>query len=870
MGLGDDMSNSTAITTDDAPSTDEVFDRRLVGVGVSLEALRANVALAEHSLDGGSIRPVPISSCPIPPAVLLPRVSGEPLRIDLATPPHPRGTGDAWPPESVLSAKDGGGRLPLAFVWPAFMQEARREWLWMTPEGVTQQVSPAEAIAGAFAALIDLSVKQSEEPLVLVVPNRLRMDRQQELIDACWAHDCRVKLLWQPIAAALAWCEQQAADLLRQTKLKDGSIGKLLCLHLGLDEFEATPLELVVRSQSGERSLLPARSRPSVTLPTFPSFGLELLVRQAASKIGYRSGDDTNPLWRELWTTSRTFEVISELNPHENDRDAISPQLIGSDDWRTIARAGDWFPPPRSFRDFENWLDALKKELHQEQWLGVMVTGELAATQFIGQKRLWAYCLDAIANESARGRSLVDGSPMESRSMLARGAAIYAARLSEGRLAYLDSLPRIQTATYQSGKLSWFDLLNPDDTFVEGGKLWRRPNPVQGLKVQAGRHQLDVTIQHDEFRTVRQVIADFPEAVSRDVQVTLDVSVEPAAGNASVEVIPSETGVLGTRRLFLEWRRMKDLNKTPEDWLNSLETICPPLMRRAASQMLWPSAHRALVNYLSNPNDRLLRTVISRVQQPDGTFFATDPDEEKTANAVSSDGNPPSGESQELDRFVDHVLHRLAVSSGLALKEHVRALAYAWTSRTEFQNYLDKRIQQPFITLEPHELEACGRCLHTPERIAHFANAVATFLSRADSGPNNWLKAFARMLRYRKCATRDIESSLCETLTRQILDVFEQQRTTGSAQYIFTNSSLCIVYLLRRREYDDEYLHPTTALAIQVRESFERAIADLRAHRLRVIGGSIRLDQVLHTMIKYINRQGPPLLSADGLRDLAD
>ena len=245
----------------------------------------------------------------------------------------------------------------------------------------------------------------------------------------CWSHGCRVKLLWRPIAAALAWCEQQAADLLQQTKNRDGSIGKLLCLHLGLDEFEATPLELVVRSQSGERSLLPARSRPSVTLPTFPSFGLELLVRQTSSKIAHQNGD-TNVLWRELWTTSRPFEVMSALNQREADQGVISPKLIGSDDWRTIARAGDWFPPPRSFRDFENWLGALKKELHQEQWLGVMVTGELAATQFIGQKRLWAYCLDAIANESARGRSLVDGPPTESRSMLARGAAIYAARLA--------------------------------------------------------------------------------------------------------------------------------------------------------------------------------------------------------------------------------------------------------------------------------------------------------------------------------------------------------------------------------------------------------------------------------------------------------
>ncbi len=864
------MSNSTAVTTDVAQSTDEVFDRRLVGVGVSLEALRANVALAEHSLDGGAIRPVPISSCPIPPAVLLPRVSGEPLHIDLASPPHPRGTGDAWPPESALSVKVGGGRLPLAFVWPAFLQDARREWLWTTPEGVTQQVSPAEAIAGAFAALVDLNAKQSEEPLVLVVPNRLRMDRQQELIDACLSHGYRVKLLWRPIAAALAWCEQQAADLLRQTKLKDGGIGKLLCLHLGLDEFEATPLELVVRSQSGERSLLPARSRPSVTLPTFPSFGLELLVRQAASKIGYRNGDDTNSLWRELWTTSRPFEVMSALNQREADRDAISPQLIGSDDWRTIARAGDWFPPPRSFRDFENWLSALKKELHQEQWLGVMVTGELAATQFIGQKRLWAYCLDAIANESARGRSLVDGPPTESRSMLARGAAIYAARLSEGRLAYLDSLPRIRTATYQAGLPSWLDLLNPDDTYVEGGKPWRRPKPIDGLKIQMGQTCLDVALWHDEFPTARKVTATFPDAVMTDVPITLNVSVEPAQGNAHVEVIPRDAGTFGTRRLFLEWRRMEDLGLTADDWLASLPRLFPGTLKRIASPSRWPNAESAMARYLQSPSTDNLETAIRQLSQKDQTI-QTQPNEEATATAVSSDGEPPTGSSRTLDAFVEYLVEHVAPENRRPGSDKIRALTYTSTSNVAFQRFLMRRLKQDGTALERHHLAACGWCLWEPRKIASFAKMLDRFLRDKPPSPNNWLKAFAEMLRYREDATCHIESELGEALTAQILDFFEHERLVRrNAKFLFRNSCLCIVYLLRRRAYDDDYLRPESELAERVKTVFSSAITDLKGRRLQAIGGTIRLGQALQTMIDYINRNVRLPRGDDGLRGVTD
>lgn len=855
MGLGDDMSNATAITTDDTQSTDEVFDRRLVGVGVSLEALRANVALAEHSLDGGAIRSVPISSRPIPPAVLLPRVSGEPLRIDLSSPPHPRGTGDEWPPESVLSVKDGGGRLPLAFVWPAFLQDARREWLWTTPEGVTQQVSPAEAIAGAFAALIDSSAKQSEEPLVLVVPNRLRMDRQQELIDACWAHGCRVKLLWRPIAAALAWCEQQAADLLRQTKLKDGSIGKLLCLHLGLDEFEATPLELVVRSQSGERSLLPARSRPSVTLPTFPSFGLELLVRQAASKIGHRNGDDTNPLWRELWTTFRPFEVMSALHQHDADRGAISPQLIGSDDWRTIARAGDWLPPPRSFRDFENWLGALKKELHQEQWLGVMVTGELAATQFIGQKRLWAYCLDAIANESARGRSLVDGPPTESRSMLARGAAIYAARLSEGRLAYLDSLPRIRTATYQAGQPSWLDLLNPDDTYVEGGKPWRRPKPVTGLKIPKGLNVLEVALWHDEFQTVRQVKADFPAKMTEEVEVKLAVSVEPAQGNANIEIIPLDAGVLGTRRLYLEWRRMNDLGKSPQKYLDGLDRYFPEPLRRAANRLKWAAAENVMELYLKKPSPAMLNTVVARLMQKDPTI-ETQLNEEATTTALSSDGEPPIGHSSTLTDFVEYLVDQVVPINRRPGKEKVRALAYTSTSHASFEEYLLRRIGQCGTNLEQHDLAACGWCLRDPLKIAEFAKVLESFFRRKLPSPANWLKAFAEMLRYRDDATRDIPSPCCERLVLGALDIFVDELQKKSAKYLFRYSCLCVVFLLRRRAYDTDFLPPNSELAVQAKDHFQTAIDLYDQNRLQTIGGTIRLDQALEAIKRYIDKKG--------------
>jgi hypothetical protein len=136
---------------------------------------------------------------------------------------------------------------------------------------------------------------------------------------------------------------------------------------------------------------------------------------------------------------------------------------------------------------------------------------------------------------------------------------------------------------------------------------------------------------------------------------------------------------------------------------------------------------------------------------------------------------------------------------------------------------------------------------------------------------NVWLQAFAGMLRHREDATRYIASPICEELTSYILAVFERKRLDHNANYIFRYSSLCIVYLLRRRAYDDDYLPPGSPLNTQVREAFERAIADVRAGRMKAIGGAIRLDRVLQTMIDYVDRKGTPGLTwDDGLQALTE
>ncbi len=188
----------------------------------------------------------------------------------------------------------------------------------------------------------------------------------------------------------------------------------------------------------------------------------------------------------------------------------------------------------------------------------------------------------------------------------------------------------------------------------------------------------------------------------------------------------------------------------------------------------------------------------------------------------------------------------------------VRALGYTSTDNAAFQKLLANRIRTQGPELKQEFLTACGWCLRDPEHIALFAESFLQSLRNEIRGKNNWLKAFGEMLRYRDDATRDIESDSCEELTQYILQILDDQRRSGQAQFLFRNSCLCLAFLLRRRAFDDDFLRPQSVGYEKVRKVFQSAIHGYGA--LRSIGGAINPRGILKTMTKYLDRMGPPIL----------
>lgn len=74
--------------------------------------------------------------------------------------------------------------------------------------------------------------------------------------------------------------------------------------------------------------------------------------------------------------------------------------------------------------------------------------------------------------------------------------------------------------------------------------------------------------------------------------------------------------------------------------------------------------------------------------------------------------------------------------------------------------------------------------------------------------------------------------------------------------YIFRYAALVIVFILRRRAFDNGFLDPDSELAGRVKDTFRRAIKAHQSGRFHVIGGAVDLPRALQQMIDYIDRRG--------------
>ena len=361
------------------------------------------------------------------------------------------------------------------------------------------------------------------------------------------------------------------------------------------------------------------------------------------------------------------------------------------------------------------------------------------------------------------------------------------------------------------------------------------------------------------------------------VSVSLTVSIAPAQGNAQVEIVPDEQNALGPTRVFVDWRRMQDTEATPEEWLEGIERICPPVVRRVHSHYCW----RQVLPYVREETKSGYWEEW-RLDRIHGLLRRRDTDR-PYGYAVSSDGTV-SVDQELLDSYTSRLTEALISSTeeDWVEKYAFRILAWTFAANRRLERYLLRLAQtdgEELIGrghLAPSVLPAIGCCIRDPKTVAEFTRALNRRLAHSHSGCMHWLKGMSLVLKYREHATRDMTTGLCEKLLDHLLAILSdmlqevvrsRSRSTQLSKfrpYIFRYASLCVVYVLRKRAYDDAFLPPTSPRATEAKRIFREALDLARKGRIYFLGGEVDQVAELRKFIKYIDREGHgPLASAE-------
>ena len=148
-------------------------------------------------------------------------------------------------------------------------------------------------------------------------------------------------------------------------------------------------------------------------------------------------------------------------------------------------------------------------------------------------------------------------------------------------------------------------------------------------------------------------------------------------------------------------------------------------------------------------------------------------------------------------------------------------------------------------------------CLRDPKAISIYAKILNSKLEDSLEGSSNWTKAFAHIVRFREAATSEIPSKLCYKLAGHFFNILTQEYRHRNFHYKFRWSALAMVFLLRRRIYDDGFLAPNSDIAKSSKELFTNISQEL----FPIIGGSVDMSQEMKKYINYIDRGGHGLLS---------
>jgi hypothetical protein len=820
------------------------------------------------------------------------------------------GTGVDWPPEASLDHGGTSLRIPLVLALTQAIQikmqekaptwPLRREYLDSPPAAV--EITDAVGFY-TLRALERLKSRPTSdvERVILAVPNCSTSDAMSRILRGTTG---RLRLIWRPVATLLG---ALASDKQEVSKL--GKDDFVLVLHLGLDGFEATLLH--VHEHCGMKG-------PTIRVPARPRFidGKNNISDSSLGVLRWTrdcTAGSRNMKFGEFWSRCWATSVNTKTVPFQINHELVGPWDTGENSYQENA-----LQPFKKFWTSDlkqlytgkanQFLQSAHKMMNDYSPKVVILSGSFVHS---GDEFIQALTL----NNEKKFQVILDPVAVES------GAALFGWREKSQWATYLDHLSQIELCVEEGdeGTSKWFPLV--EKGWVDAGLQFR--NKRGGFRLRAGSKELKLAVTLEGELHVREAsgrveISDLKSA--NDIPLDIHVEVQAATGHPVV----TARGEVGIPPVVLDWAEAKSTDKTPQEYLDALPRSYPPLEPLHAAPwwsrptqwhtQKWEARDVSLLDYITNINKRMtsrtnlrtdwLESVRKEIIKRKWNGQAWD--------AICDLSGNPRSQPEVLDVFRQHVWEKLKedwLDPKIIITEKsglIKILAFSCFQDSAFEKrvvseLLKKKKLDSQSSNDPRKpgpwMYAVGNAVKKSEnaRIAisilvrsiHFRLEVAENTETKLSVVNDPLKQLSWLLAHRSDATRDLSTEEAMSAVDAFMGCAKQLYKEGNVKIMFRWAIRCLALILRRRNFDSNFLSPESEEANVILKFCAQVYVDLcpddlfkkqlaskygvRRSRNQLADLSDQMRNLtlghLKVFIDYVNRQGTGSIIIDGVDD---
>ncbi len=734
--------------------------------------------------------------------ILLPAARGDCFTVGEETNNHRRGRALSWPMEAQSPpggvTTNGNGRVYAEAVLRSFSFDkvVDRTFEWK-PDGVTQSSVSAEGLLGD-----SLKGELTHESEVgLVVPDGLKENERQALLDACAPHG-KVWLIPRTMAAAIAWCRSASAQsYLEGNADEEKSIGHILLIEAGFGPWAVTAVPIFRVFRGNKNWLVPkreARFRKVVEGLT----GWGLLARQAAHHQGRPALARLNdPKWI-LDLLDGKQALVDDYIMKDMPSEAILPSIPG------LSSGGVWH---EGHRQLISDVQSLRL-LAATDCLGGEMIGALAWA-----KKQGGYLRDLLC--PVFGNTKLDISD----KAVSAGAALAMIGKANGTPTWFETLEKMSFFYQGENEMEdpvakWAALL--PGTVMDAGSDFESEKPILGLHVPVGMNEITLTLRHEPSDgspvTYRQTSIMQTKVCEIDTPIRIDVKAKPGQGFAHVMLKSIDPGYFAGR---LDWRQMKECEEPTVTYGYTLT------VKLVAHPQLWTTAEaelKILRDVLKGPRREYLfldpiraatnamnkcvhsvnykyRSGVAKIEVDDHIYYTP----------VDVNGKAPTPAGNRLIEEVSEGLveHILMGWNKDVTKGATRLLAWLYRGcPSEVTEEVFAKVGARNTDLGMLDLHIIGLTLgdKPASHIPLYMDIMRAKLPLL-TAPNNWLRAFRDIVRLNEHALRDVPNVTLEAIIDALLPKFRNAISLGKRS-VASNCYLSILFLLKRRRYSKSFL----------------------------------------------------------------